>query len=385
MVMNEDVVSVIVPIYNAMPYFKECLASICNQTYKNIEIVLVDDGSTDESGRYCDKIASLDKRVRVFHKANRELVLARQFGIEKATGKYFVFVDSDDMVDLDLVDKLSAEIKERQSDIILFGLVEESGSTRVYKNNYFAEGYYDKKRIENEVLPEMITGNNFFSFHILPNFVCKCVKKKWYNACFKKVSANVKYGEDADLTYQIIPQAKSLSIIDFYPYHYIKHEESMVSGYVEEAEIISLENDIKDTLSKIDMYELLANQILRYFCFVRMVKRPETVMDIDVLKRHDIALYGAGATGQSIKRILDNSIKIWVDKNYSEYKKRNMDVHPIEVLEKYNNRYELVLIAITNEAICQDIAKKLKKDGIKKPIIYVKYSGGKLIIQELLV
>ena len=74
-----------------------------------------------------------------------------------------------------------------------------------------------------------------------------------------------------------------------------------------------------------------------------------------------------------------------MDKNYSEYKKRNMDVHPIEVLEKYNNRYELVLIAITNEAICQDIAKKLKKDGIKKPIIYVKYSGGKLIIQELLV
>lgn len=385
MVTNEDVVSVIVPIYNAMPYFKECLASICNQTYKNIEIVLVDDGSTDESGRYCDKIASLDKRVKVFHKANRGLVLARQFGIEKSSGDYFIFVDSDDTVDCDLVEKLVAEIKNVRPNIILFGLIEESGLNKVYKNNYFDAGFYDAYDIKKEIIPEMLTGDMFFAFHILPNLVCKCIERGWYNGCIKGVSNNVRYGEDADLTYQIIPQAKSLSIIDFYPYHYIKHEESMVSGYVEEAEIISLENDIKDTLSKIDMYELLADQILRYFCFVRMVKRPETVMDIDVLKRHDIALYGAGATGQSIKRILDTNIKIWVDKNYSEYKKRNMDVHPIEVLEKYNYRYELVLIAITNEAICQDIAKKLKKDGIKKPIIYVKYNGGKLITQELLV
>lgn len=383
MEVYDEIISIIVPIYNAMPYFKECLASICNQTYKNIEIILVDDGSTDESGKYCDEIALSDKRIKVFHGVNKGLAFARQFGIEKSSGSYFIFVDSDDTVDNDLVENLITEIKNVKPNIILFGLIEENGLNKVYKNNYFATGFYDDYGIKKEIIPELITGDMFFSFHILPNLVCKCIEKDWYNACIKGVSDNVRYGEDADLTYQIIPQAKSLSIIDFYPYHYIKREESMVSGYVEESEIISLENDIKDTFSQIDIYDLLEDQIFRYFSFVRMVKRPETVLDIEVLKKHAIALYGAGAAGQSIKRILDTNIILWVDQNHNEYKKRNLDVSPIEVLANDNYKYEVILIAITNEAICQEIAKKLKKYGIEKPIIYFKYNGGKMKIQEL--
>lgn len=379
---DEEMISIIVPIYNAMPYFKECLKSICNQTYKNIEIVLVDDGSTDESGKYCDEIALLDNRIKVYHGVNKGLVLARQFGIEKSSGDYFIFVDSDDIVDCNLVEKLVTEIKNVRPSIILFGLVEESGSTRVYKNNYFAEGYYDKCSIENEVLPEMITGDKFFSFHILPNFVCKCVKKEWYNACYKKVSANVRYGEDADLTYQIIPQAASLSIINIYPYHYIKHQESMVSGYVEEAEILSLENDIRNTFLQIGIYDLLEDQLLRYFSFVRMVKQPETVLDVEVLKKYSIALYGAGSSGQSMKRMLVTNIVLWVDKNYLEYQKRKLDIKQLEELGSTNYKYDVILIAITNEAVCQDIIKKLRENGIAKPILYYKFENGRMKIQE---
>lgn len=379
---NEETVSIIVPIYNAMPYLGECLASICKQTYKNIEIILVNDGSTDESGRYCDKIALLDKRIKVFHGENRGLVFSRQFGIENATGEYFVFVDADDVVDLDLVEKLVVEIKKMKSDIILFGLIEENGSTKVLKNNYFAEGFYSRRRIENEIIPEMITGNMFFSFHVLPNLVCKCVKRMWYNACIKTISENVRYGEDADLTYQIIPQAESLSIIDFYPYHYIKYEESMVSGYVEEAEIISLERDIKLTLHRIGIYELIEDQLHRYFNFVRMVKNPEKVLDIEMLKKYSIALYGAGASGQSVKRILDTNIVLWVDQNYVEFQKRSIDVKSVEELRNDFYKYDVILIAITNETICLDVVKKLREDGINKPIIYYKYNNGSLIIQE---
>ena len=102
-----------------------------------------------------------------------------------------------------------------------------------------------------------------------------------------------------------------------------------------------------------------------------------------MLKKYSIALYGAGASGQSIKHILDTNITLWVDKNYTEYKKRNMDVNPIEVLANDNYKYDVILIAIANETICQDIAKKLKKDGIEKSIIYFKYKSGKLKIQEL--
>lgn len=379
---DEEMISIIVPIYNAMPYFKECLKSICNQTYKNIEIVLVDDGSTDGSGKYCDEIALLDKRVKVFHGVNRGLAFARQLGIEKSSGSYFIFVDSDDTVDYDLVEILIVEIKKVKPNIILFGLIEENGSDKVLKNNYFAEGFYDNMNIRKEIIPTMITGDTFFSFHILPNLVCKCIEKDWFNTCVKRVSDNVRYGEDADLTYQIIPQAESLSIIDFYPYHYIKREESMVSGCIEESEIVSLENDIKNTFFKIGIYDSVKDQIFRYFSFVRMVKKPETVLEIENLKQYSIALYGAGASGQSIKHILETNIALWVDKNYVVYKKRNIDIKPIEALTDDIYKYDVILIAITNETICQEIIENLRKNGIEKPIMYFKYNNGKLKMQE---
>jgi len=382
MEVYDEIISIIIPVYNAMPYFKECLASICNQTYKNIEIILVDDGSTDGSGKYCDEIALLDKRIKVFHGVNRGLAFARQFGIEKSSGSYFIFVDSDDTVDNDLVENLIVEINKVKPNIILFGLIEENGLDKVSKNNYFGEGFYDNRSIRKKIIPTMITGDIFFSFHILPNLVCKCIEKDWYNTCVKRVSDNVRYGEDADLTYQLIPQAESLSIVDFYPYHYIKREESMVSGYVEESEIISLEDDIKNTFFQIGIYDSLKDQIFRYFSFVRMVKKPETVLEIENLKKYSIALYGAGASGQSIKHMLETNIVFWVDKNYLGYKKRNIDVKPIEVLTDASYIYDVILIAITNEKICQDVIESLRKDGIEKPIMYFKYNNGKLKIQE---
>ena len=385
MEIYDEIISVIVPVYNAMPYLKECLASICNQTYENIEIILVDDGSTDESGNYCDKISLLDKRVNVFHGENRGLVFARQYGIEKASGKYFIFVDADDIVDTDLVEKLAGEIKMMRPNIILFGLVEEEGSAKVYKNNYFAEGFYNRERIENEIIPNMITGDIFFAFHILPNLVCKCIEREWYSTCTKSVSVNVTYGEDADLTYQIVPQATSMSVIDFYPYHYIKHEESMISGRVEENEIESLENDIRNTFLRIGIYDLLEDQLLRYFSFVRMVKKPETIFEIEKLQKRSIALYGAGAAGQSVKRILASNIKLWVDKNYNKYQNRKMDVKPIEELLNGNCKYDVILIAIANELVCQHIIKSLREDGIDNTVIFFKYMNGSLKMQELYV
>ncbi|MCM1500999.1 MAG: glycosyltransferase [Clostridium sp.] len=96
--MEQPKVSVIVPVYNVMPYLRKCIDSIVNQTYEQLEILLVDDGSTDGSGKVCDEYAEHDCRVRVIHKKNGGLSDARNVGIEAATGEYVAFIDSDDFV-----------------------------------------------------------------------------------------------------------------------------------------------------------------------------------------------------------------------------------------------------------------------------------------------
>ena len=101
--MNEELISIIVPVYNVEEYLKECIDSIINQTYKRIEIILVDDGSTDKSGKICDDYAKIDKRIKVVHKENGGLSDARNVGISVSSGKYIAFVDSDDWVEKNYV------------------------------------------------------------------------------------------------------------------------------------------------------------------------------------------------------------------------------------------------------------------------------------------
>ncbi len=102
----EDKISVIVPIYNVAPFLGECIESILNQDYKNIEVLLIDDGSTDESGMISDEYALVDKRIKVFHKENGGISDTRNFGIKKAIGKYISFVDPDDYISRDFLSTL---------------------------------------------------------------------------------------------------------------------------------------------------------------------------------------------------------------------------------------------------------------------------------------
>lgn len=116
MIMDE-LISVIVPIYNTEKYLVECVESIRKQTYSNIEIILVDDGSTDASIEICDEFAEKDSRVRVFHKENEGVAVARNFGIQHSNGQYVVIVDSDDVAVDKMIEVLYTQIKENDADI----------------------------------------------------------------------------------------------------------------------------------------------------------------------------------------------------------------------------------------------------------------------------
>ncbi|MDE6947641.1 MAG: glycosyltransferase, partial [Anaeroplasmataceae bacterium] len=116
--MEFPLISIIVPIFNVEKFIPECIESIQKQSYTNMQVILVDDGSTDSSGKICDKYASGDARIEVIHQQNKGLVAARKSGLKKAKGKYIGFVDGDDYIDSDMYQTLVREMEETKVDFV---------------------------------------------------------------------------------------------------------------------------------------------------------------------------------------------------------------------------------------------------------------------------
>lgn len=136
---DKMLVSIIVPVYKAEDYLDECVNSVLNQTYKNIELLLIDDGSPDNSGKLCDEIAERDERVKVFHKENGGTHTARNLGIEKSSGTYLMFMDPDDWLDIDTVENLVNKIQQDDLDVIRFNFIKEFGNYSKKKENTFLQ------------------------------------------------------------------------------------------------------------------------------------------------------------------------------------------------------------------------------------------------------
>ena len=138
-----ELITIVVPVYNVEKYINECVDSLINQTYKNIEIILVDDGSRDKSGTICDDYAASDTRIKVIHKQNEGLGFARNTGLKVAKGKFVTFIDSDDKADIDLIQKLVDGICEFDCDTCI------GGFKRILENNTVCfEERYDKTLYE---------------------------------------------------------------------------------------------------------------------------------------------------------------------------------------------------------------------------------------------
>ena len=151
-------VSVIVPIYNVEKYLDKCINSLRNQTLNDIEIILVDDESPDNCPYICDKYAALDSRIKVIHKKNEGLGYARNSGLKISTGEYIVFVDSDDYIELDTLEKCYFIAKENDYDFVKYNLIRhEKKNNKIFKiNSPLETGIYDENRIKSKILLPMI-------------------------------------------------------------------------------------------------------------------------------------------------------------------------------------------------------------------------------------
>lgn len=154
-VRSEDLISVIIPVYNTKKYLDECLKSVFDQRYTKLEIIIIDDGSTDGTGELCDYYLDIDKRVKVFHKPNDGLGLTRNYGIKKSTGKYICFLDSDDKILPDFIEDLYKGMMSNHVDICKAGFTRFTESRELKKIQY-VDAVYKGENVKTLFLPRLI-------------------------------------------------------------------------------------------------------------------------------------------------------------------------------------------------------------------------------------
>lgn len=230
--LERPVFSMIVPVYNTEPYLAQCVDSLVAQTYQDFEIILVDDGSTDESGRICDSYQSRFQNVKVLHKKNAGLVKARESGIKMAQGKYVGFVDSDDWVDKKLLSAVDEIIKKYKTEIVSFNVLLEFSDRQEKQLGTIPYGFYSKQDMQKEIYPVMLYNKKekFYNFGIYPSVSNKIFLKEVLENSQCK-DGRITMGEDASCTYASLLAANSLYLMPDYFYHYRQNENSMTNLY----------------------------------------------------------------------------------------------------------------------------------------------------------
>ena len=293
----EEKISVIIPVYNVEKYINKCVDSIINQTYKNLEIILVDDGSTDNSGKICEEYKIIDHRIKVVHKENGGLSDARNKGIEIATGRYIGFVDSDDYIEKDMYSNLLNELKVNNADI---SVCKYKKVTEDYNKCDYVQSYENKIRIlDNITAIELLISDSY-----MDNYA-------WNKLYKKELFENVRYPygkkmEDLGTTYKIFDRAKKIVYTNYIGYFYLQRKNSILH---------SIDTDFVKDLKE------LINE--RYIDIIN--KYPELKVKADINRLKYIKIYfmhiAKNNRSELIKEKEYKEEYEFFKKNYKKYKK----------------------------------------------------------------
>lgn len=224
--------SVIVPIYNTKKYLRECLDSILAQTYSNYELILVDDGSTDGSSEICDEYARKNERIVVIHKENCGLLHTRKVGFAVAKGEYISYIDSDDFIAPDMYEYMMPKIAEYNVDIAICNMAWYKSGDVSPMTTYNKHGYYNKKRLEEEIYPYMLFSSNPEKSGLIPSLCNKIIRKKVLGNVLSYADDSISYGEDALCSYPCILDSDSIYIAeDKFFYFYRQVSSSLTNSY----------------------------------------------------------------------------------------------------------------------------------------------------------
>lgn len=357
----DNKISVIISVYNIEQYVEKCIQSVINQSFKDLEIIIVDDGSTDTSGQICDYYASKDCRIKVIHKLNGGLVSARKTGVKAATSEYITYVDGDDWIDSEVYYNMYSDMKKYDADIVIYEHFETVGDKNRQVHHNIPYGYHNKKSLIQNVYPNMIAGENFFEWRLFTSVCDKLFRRKILIGSQMEVDERLTIGEDVACVIPAMYEAESIYVSSKCFYHYRQTNASMVKTVFqidEERERYNLlHNFVKEKLRYYGCSADINRQWIDFLLFI-MVPRADHLYDgfdqfdyifpfQNINKGMRIALYCAGTYGQRLYKYIQNSgvaeVVIWVDQNYEELRKMGLTVcHPSE-LEKCE--YDAIIIA----------------------------------------
>lgn len=373
---NRAVVSIIVPVYNTAPYIEKCIQSIMDQTYENIEVILVDDGSTDGSDKICQKFSLKENKIKYIRQENLGVVQARKTGVDHASGEFTLFIDSDDWIESDMVECLMGHIKE--ADMVTCGVYYEvqDGVVAEYTDKY-PEGIYTCQNME-FILHTMIYDAKTGELQRLTPWICnKLYRTNIVQDIYEELDTRMKFAEDAVFFYKYFLHCQSFVIFHKCCYHYRYRGESASHGMNPNilsdinTAYLSLMRDFKAH----PLSESLTEQLQHWTVimvlmalngqmgFGEIAHIPEFLLDTDGLRGKKIVLYGAGKMGKDYQRQLTKMgyrVVLWVDSHAQEDRKIKA---PYEIL---NTDYDIILIAVSRSEYAKDIITTLLDMGIEK-------------------
>lgn len=390
-------VSIIIPVYNTKPFLDRCLKSILNQTLKNIEIICVDDGSTDGSGEWLDEISAIDRRIKVIHKKNGGLVTARKVGANIAEGEFVGYVDSDDWIEPNMYEKLYQIAYESRAELVTCGYYLDGNYTTIHLDNV-EEGMYDNVNItairNNTIycLPKKETG-------LRGSLCCKLFRRDKLLIAQNKIPDSISIAEDKLCLLQYILDCESVYVLRDPLYHWVVRQDSMSHEdkytylskvhevYVHLTTMYAHNNftEIMRAQAEIYIIELLFLGINKRMGFKNKNLIWIDPMWLDMLPVNaSIILYGGGELGEKYSKQLlasrpDLKIIACVDEQYKKLSKEEFKVLPIGNIKDFI--FDYIVITIKNRGKAMQIKEKILSYGIadekvlwrEQPEAYWKY------------
>lgn len=254
--INNPLISIIVPVYNTAPYLDKCVTSIIYQTYRNLEIILVDDGSTDDSPQKCDYYASTDFRVKVIHKKNGGVSSARNAGLDACTGEYINFVDSDDWIEPEMIQSLYKACFQNGV------LLSVCGRYVHFKKNGLSQ--IDKCPIANKIIDsrsfvaQMLIGNNYD---------CSACDKLYHKSLWENIQfPEGRIYEDVAIMYKVVLSSSHVATQSKPLYNYFRHADSITTSEFN-SKWFDYPNNTRELLNDI---ESNYPEIIEYACWTHM-------------------------------------------------------------------------------------------------------------------
>lgn len=368
-IMN-PLISIIIPVYNIDLYLEKCIESVIHQTYRNLEIILVDDGSTDSSSVICDSYKEKDNRIIVLHKKNGGLVSARKAGMNVAKGEYIVNVDGDDYIDERFIEVLITSAIKNNADVVESGYLTCKAHKQLENRVLAAEYNCAKVEVRDSIISDWLYNPSCAKIH--STIWSKLYKAKLFKMAYSNVPDDMQFGEDWISFIYLISNVEKILVLDVCLYYYLERADSLshnavrkVTWYIDAlylyTKVIKMIGSLFPSISKSDLNYFFVSQTSHFINFSS--NQPNYIFpQINSIMGKQILLYGAGKVGQSFYKqfsLYNKKLDVvaWVDKkaencffDYAEVK---------TISEGLALDFDIILIAVLKENVFNEIKKEL--------------------------